>query len=64
MSRILCKVLRNLCHIFPSDGQAVHLKYRIGMMYKCIVGEGCVWYNLEKKGVILCILNMNFFGNL
>ncbi len=33
------------------------------MMYKCIVGEGCVWYNLEKKGVILCILNVNFFGN-
>ena len=24
MSRILCKFLRNLCHIFPSEGQAVH----------------------------------------
>ena len=24
VSRILCKFLRNLCRIFPSEGQAVH----------------------------------------
>lgn len=34
-------------------------------MYKCIVGGGHIWYNLEKKkDVILCVLNLNFFRNL